>query len=120
MFPAASKLTPVGLFRLATNAGKPSPTPVFGLPLPATVLTRLQPIGGFVRTPLTVVEQLAVFHFRMRLLPLSAMYRLAPVASMARPLGAFNCAREASTLSAVPCVPKPTTVVIVPTVQGTG
>src|SRR5579864_1188252 len=81
MFPAASNATPVGLLRLADKACPPSPTP-FGLAPPATVLTRLQPTGGTVRTPFTVVAQVAVFHFRMRLLPLSAMYKNVPVESM--------------------------------------
>src|SRR5260370_35277550 len=118
MCPAASRKPPVGLLRLAAKAGPPSPTPPFGAPLPATVLTRLQPTGGPVRTPVdVVVEQLATVHFRMRLLPASAMYKLAPAESIAKPLGWFNCARDASTLSAVPDVPKPTTVVIIPVLR---
>src|SRR5579864_3915207 len=120
MFPALSKPTPVGLLRTATDAGNPSPTPVLGVaPPPATVVTILQPAGGVVRTPLTVVEQLATVHFRILLLRLSAMYKLAPVASIARPLGPFNCAKAASTLSVAPAVPKPTTVLIIPVLRTT-
>src|SRR6266851_7133657 len=120
MFPAASRNTPVGLLRLAAKAGPPSPTPFFGAPLPATVLTWLQPTVGTVGTPLgVVVAQLATTHFRMRLLPLSAIYKLAPAASIAKPLGPFSCAMDASTLSAAADVPKPTTVVIIPVLRTT-
>src|SRR5947209_6789152 len=119
MFPAESTNTPVGLLRLAESAGAPSPTPLAGLPLPATVVTILQPAAAVVRTPLTVVAQLATVHFRILLLPLSAMYKLAPVASIAKPLGPLNCAMDASTLSADPDVPEPTTVLMIPVLRTT-
>src|SRR5260370_13362000 len=111
MFPDPSKATQVGKFRVAINDGKPSPLEV---PPPATVLTKLQQAGGVVRTPLMVLLQGATLNFRMRLFPLSAIYKKEPVESIASPRGALSCAEAASVLSITPDVPKPTTVVMIP------
>src|SRR5579859_1878991 len=116
--PAVSTATPVGLLRIALNAPEPSPLPL-AAPPPATVETKLQPGAGVVSTPFTVVLQGVVLNFRMRLLPLSAMYKKVPVESMAKPRGALNCAVDPSVLSVLPDDPRPATVVMMPVLSTT-
>ncbi len=79
----------------------------------ALVAGPLSPLKPVVPFPATVV--ITPFEtLRMRLLPVSAMYRL-PAESTATPSGPFNSALVAGPLSPLkPCVPFPATVVITP------
>lgn len=73
----------------------------------------MSPLKPLVPFPATVVIT-PFATLRMRLLPVSATYRL-PAESMATPSGAFNWALVAGALSPLkPGAPFPATVVIVP------
>ena len=101
--PAASTAMPVGTERRARVAGPPSPTPVMGLPPPATV----------VRAPLAASRR------RTRLLAVSATYTL-PAASTQAPCGLERRALVPAPPSPLkPWLPLPATVVMTPLAPST-